>query len=285
MFDFRYHALSLVAVFLALSVGLLLGIAVGDAGLVSSGERKLREDLSEDVREARAEAARLGAELETREAYERQAYPLMVAGRLTQRRIGLIALGGGSDRVVREVRRALAPSGGELKSVSVVRLPLDLGGIAERAAGTRYARLRGRPQLVERFARRIGLQYVTGGRLLRRVRAALLSRYPGEFAGLDGVVLYRDRGELEPDQDRLADAFEQGLIDGLTELRVPVVGVETTTTAPSQMGWFRDRDVTTVDDLDELAGHAALVFALAGETGAFGAKATADRLLPSPRGE
>ncbi len=284
MFDFRYHALSLVAVFLALSVGLLLGIAIGDAGLVSSGERKLREGLSGDVREARAEAARLRAELEARERYEQQAYPLMVAGRLAQRRIGLIALGGGSDRVVRAVRAALTPSGGELKSVSVVRLPLDLEGIAERAAGTRYARLRRRPALVEPLARRIGLQYVTGGRLLRRVRAALLSRYPGEFEGLDAVVLYRDRGELGPAQARLADAFEQGLIDGLTELRVPVVGVETTATAPSQIGWFRDRDVTTVDDVDELAGRAALVFALAGETGAFGRKPTADRLLPRPRG-
>jgi ABC-type proline/glycine betaine transport system permease subunit len=34
MFDFRYHALSLVAVFMALVIGILLGIAIGDKGLV-----------------------------------------------------------------------------------------------------------------------------------------------------------------------------------------------------------------------------------------------------------
>jgi len=39
MFDFRYHALSLVSVFLALVLGLLLGVAIGDRGLVSSAER------------------------------------------------------------------------------------------------------------------------------------------------------------------------------------------------------------------------------------------------------
>jgi hypothetical protein len=32
MFDFRYHALSLVAVFLALMIGLLLGVAIGGPG-------------------------------------------------------------------------------------------------------------------------------------------------------------------------------------------------------------------------------------------------------------
>ena len=31
MFDFRYHALSLVAVFLALAIGILLGATIGDS--------------------------------------------------------------------------------------------------------------------------------------------------------------------------------------------------------------------------------------------------------------
>jgi hypothetical protein len=40
MLNFRYHALSLVAVFLSLVIGLLLGVAIGDKGLVSSGARR-----------------------------------------------------------------------------------------------------------------------------------------------------------------------------------------------------------------------------------------------------
>jgi len=36
MFDYRYHALSLAAVLLALAVGLVIGIAIGDSSLVSS---------------------------------------------------------------------------------------------------------------------------------------------------------------------------------------------------------------------------------------------------------
>jgi len=63
MFDFRYHALSLVAVFLALMIGLLLGVAIGDRGLVSGAERNLRGSLRADVRRSRAQSADLRSQL------------------------------------------------------------------------------------------------------------------------------------------------------------------------------------------------------------------------------
>jgi hypothetical protein len=56
--------------------------------------------------------------------------------------------------------------------------------------------------------------------------------------------------------------------------------VETTDTKPSQVGWYRDHDMASVDDVDQLPGRAALVFALAGADGAFGTKSSADALLP-----
>jgi copper transport outer membrane protein MctB len=40
--DFRYHALSLVAVFLALGIGIVLGVTVGDS-LVSEADQNLRD--------------------------------------------------------------------------------------------------------------------------------------------------------------------------------------------------------------------------------------------------
>ena len=42
MFDVRYHALSLAAIFIALVVGLLLGVAIGDKELVSSARNDVR---------------------------------------------------------------------------------------------------------------------------------------------------------------------------------------------------------------------------------------------------
>src|SRR4051812_20723926 len=114
MFDFRYHALSLVAVLVAIVIGLLLGVAIGDAGLVSGAEENLRSNLRGDVRAARAESAGLRDELARRDRYEEQTLAPLVAGRLEQRRVALLFVGGRSDAVFRGVRDAIEPSGGEL---------------------------------------------------------------------------------------------------------------------------------------------------------------------------
>lgn len=284
MLSFRYHALSLVAVFLALVIGLLLGVAVGDRGLVSSAERRVRESLRTDVRKAQQERDAAREELSDRRAFEEEAYPALVDGRLDGMRIALIELGGSSDRMWDLTRDALQGSGARLSSVSVIREPLDLEALAKAARGTRYTRLADDPELIHPFATRMGIQFTQGGELLRAIRGELLDQGSGTLGeGADAVVVVRGERKLEdPVAARAVEEFENGLMRGLRVDGVAVVGVETIDADPSQIGWFKDRDLASVDDLDDPLGRAALVFALAGERGHFGVKSTAEsgRLPP-----
>src|SRR4051794_37317135 len=111
MFDFRYHALSLVAVLLALMIGLLLGVAIGDQGLVSSAERNVRDSLRKEVRKANARSAEVRRELRDRDRIDEAIYPLLVEDRLAGRRIGLIGLGDLPDSTISAVRDALDNTG------------------------------------------------------------------------------------------------------------------------------------------------------------------------------
>ena len=70
MFDFRYHALSLIAVLVALVLGLLLGVAIGDKGLVSSAENKIKESLRKDVRSEQKKVADLNDQLTAKDKFE-----------------------------------------------------------------------------------------------------------------------------------------------------------------------------------------------------------------------
>ncbi len=284
MFDFRYHAVSLVAVLVALAVGLLLGVAIGDSGLVSSAERDLRASLRRNVVEARGQAADARRGLAERRAIEAgDFFPLMVGGRLPAARIGLIGLGDVDDATVRLVQRALENSGGRLASVSVVGEPPDLAALAKLANPARRTELAGRPERVGRLARRVGVSFVQGSALLRRVRARLLRRgtSSGALTGVEGVVLVRSTPELTGEDATDTTAFEDGLVRGLVDTGVPVVGVQTTAQEETGIRWFQQRNLASVDDLDLLEGRAALVLALAGEKGSFGVKPTADALLPS----
>lgn len=282
MLNFRYHALSLVAVFLSLTIGLLLGVAIGDKGLVSSAEQDVRASLRGDVRDAQAERDDALAQLEERLRFEAEAYPALVEGRLAGRRIALIELGAPSDRMWNLTKDALQGSGATLTSVSVIREPLQLDALAAAARGTRYDQLAEDPDLLHPFGARLGLQFTHGGRLLRLVRRDLLLQGSGALDGADGVVVVRNTPELEGEEADVVDTFEDGLMRGLRAQDVPVVGVETTDAETSQVEWFKEHDVSSVDDLDDPIGRAALVFALAGQRGSFGVKSTADggRLPP-----
>ncbi len=285
MFDFRYHALSLAAVLIALVVGLLLGVAIGDSNLVSSAEREIRDDLRSDVDRANRRADGLSGRLEEtrRQAtqFEREVYPLLVDDRLAGMRIGLVLLGRPSDEVARNVRDALAGTGARLSFVGVVREPLDLEGLAERAGGTRYARLGGVRDLLEPFGVRMGVQLVAGGKLVREVRPSLLRSFNGSLRPLDAVVVFKQSPDLEGRADEVRDAFESALVSGLNRASVPVVGVELRSMDPSQVAWYREHRLSSVDSVDLVAGKAALVLTLQGTHGAFGIKETAEALLPN----
>jgi hypothetical protein len=282
MFDVRYHAISLAAVLVALVVGVLLGVAIGDAGLVSTAEQSVRDSLRGDVRAAQDERREAQEALAAQERYAQDAYPLLVADRLAGEKVGLLFLGAPSDAVARNVREALRDTGAQLAGTMALREPPDVGALASAAQGTRYEELEEDPALLEDFGRRIGIQLVQGGRLLRRERDALFSNRAGSLGPFDAVVIARDPPDLEGDERQQTEDLENGIVAGLRENPVSVVGVERTDSDPSQVPWFRERDLTSVDNIDQVSGRAALVFALAGATGTFGVGPQAESLLPAP---
>lgn len=280
MFDFRYHAMSLSAVFIALLVGLLLGVAIGDKELVSSARSDLRDSLRSDVREANTERDAAKDRLAEEQEFGDKALPILTAGRLQGREIGLVLLGP-SDIEPDTVRTWLEPTGASLSLVAQLREDVDPVKIGERARGTRYENVAKKPELLGALARRIGIQLVEGGRLAGRLRTSLLQTISGDIGGLDGVIVVRPSKmpSEKADADRLT-TLQDGIARGLAQTGVKVVGVEEKGSDPSQIGWYRERELSTVDNVDETAGQAALVFVLAGADGAFGRRDSAQDLLP-----
>jgi hypothetical protein len=287
MFDYRYHALSLAAVLLALAVGVLIGVAIGDSNLVSSAKNGIVHNLESEVDGAQRQAGTLQAQLSNEETFANDLYPIAIHGVLTGRNIGLVFFGGSSNRVDGLVRGAVTQAGGDLATVVAVRDPLDLTGLAQAAGGTPYAGLATDPELVHKFGGLAGRQLVSGGalvnqELLSRVRGQLLSAFDGQLGKLEGLVVMRSEPSgMTPEQTAASAAFESGLIAGVTAVGVPVVGVELSNTEPSQVPWYKSRGISSVDNLDTLAGQTALVYALAGSHGAYGVKSSADSLLPA----
>ena len=280
MFDFRYHALSLVAVFLALAIGILLGATIGNS-LVSDADKGIRSSLHADVINARNAANQAQSQLSQRDKIISSSLPMLVQGELSGQRVAIVATGSLPSSIESEVRQTVETAGGVVDSLSEFDVPNNLDSI-EQAAG-----VRGRnPAAVQGFARRVVRSIISGTGVSDRMRRALPDTMRGNFTGAGTAIFYRSQPpDQDSDQDKsLREAFENGLADGLKSTGIQVVGVEEQSTDPSQVGWYKDHGMSTVDSVDLPGGQLALVFALAGQQGNFGVKSGATPLPKLPIG-
>lgn len=276
----KYHATSLIAVFLALAIGILIGAEFGGDALTST-RKNLEHSLTGNLQDARSRADELSGQLGRSNEFAERVYPALVRNRLHGRRIGVVALGDLPGETSAAIEDALGPTGARLAGVGVVREPVDLRALAGDLAKTRFSAIRKSPDALAEFGTGVGRQIVRGGTLLERVRAHIFSRASGNFGALDGVIVVRQQPEgMGPVQRGNASQLEAALLSGIAGARTPAVGVETSTAEPSSASFFHGNDLSSVDDVDLPAGQVATVFALLGAEGSFGIKGSASQLLP-----
>jgi Copper transport outer membrane protein, MctB len=285
----RYHAASLAAVFIALAIGILLGVGLGH-NVVSGTTKNLEQSLKSDLAAARGRADDLQGQLNRNTDFEQQVFPAVTGRVLEGDRVAVVALGALPDDLKGDVEAVVgpdSPSGAALGEVAVVREPPNLPAIAAAAPkGSEGEKVNRDKAALTGVARRLGQALVVGGPAYQRFRDAMLGQVSGRPGGIDAAIVIRSQPEnLNPHQSAETAALESGLLDGIeSNGAIPVVGVERSDADVSQIGFFNTAGVTaTVDSVDLVSGRVALVYALNGSEGNYGVKATADRLLPGLR--
>ncbi|WP_298749682.1 copper transporter [uncultured Serinicoccus sp.] len=302
MIDFRYHLVSLVAVFIALAVGIVLG-----AGPLREG---ISDTIDEEVGQLRTERTELRTELDVR-ARQAEAKdeavdllsPRGVAGTLNGTRVALVVLPGADRNHVALLEDRVAEAGGALVLEVEVDDSLDAGEVDE-AVVDRLASTVEVPEV--RGLDQTGLGALLGATLAGSdpdgdVGAWLASaeqleeeglldlRWQGQAAQVtdrrppDAMVVVGG-GLPEGDDDAAPEAETRlstrlDLVRTLAALEQPLVvgaaGTETNALADGggedalvqairDEGDLRD-EVSTVDDLESASGRAAAVLGLAWE--------------------
>ena len=91
MFDLRYHVASLAAVFVALVIGILVGVALASHGLGNTERKRLEEDLRRAENQGdvlRTQVATLMNDSASDRAFVEGTYKSVMANRLKGKKIG-----------------------------------------------------------------------------------------------------------------------------------------------------------------------------------------------------
>ncbi|MFN2468078.1 MAG: copper transporter [Gaiellaceae bacterium] len=285
MFDLRYHVASLAAVFLALIVGILVGVGIASQDVVAKSERDLlRKDkaaLEQRLDRAEGRIVALTRSQSTGRDFIDGTYRALMANRLRGRQVALVFVGSVDAKLRAAVQEALRDGGGPgLFRLRALKVPVDVRAIrkqlASRPALVRYA---GERNLAE-LGTSLAVEFVLGGAtpLWNALETTLVEERSGnEALAADAVVVVRTAGP----QQRATARFLRGFYTGLASPGFPVVGVEDSSEEVSAVETYRRRGISSVDDVDTAPGRLALAVLLAGgRPGRYGVKPTADALLP-----
>jgi hypothetical protein len=285
MFDLRYHVASLAAVFLALIIGILVGVGISDRGLVDRTNNKLLRDrvasLQRQLTDNAKQANNHNREQDAAQTFVNETYPALVRNRLKSKHVALVFVGSVDGGLRSAVARTLADSGAQQLRLRALKVPLDVQQVeAALKNQPAAAGLRGKSNL-EGLGRSLGQELALGGDtpLWNALTDALVEeRAGGNKAPADGIVVVRT---ATPQRGPTA-RFLLGVYEGLASANVPAVGVEQTDAAASATQIYRQSGLSSVDDLDTKVGRLALVFLLQGASpGQYGMKDSAgDGALP-----
>jgi Copper transport outer membrane protein, MctB len=287
VFDLRYHVASLAAVFVALVLGIFVGVGLSGKGFVSDAERENLQARIDELRVERDTAVARAQDADRRgnafDSFARTAYEDLVRSRLEGTSVGVLFVGSVDQGLARTVRRTVGDASGRVTMMRALRVPLDSEAVDTALRSDPETRDLAGPDNRERLGRGLARELVTAGPnpILDRVAGVVVEEQSGAAAApLDAVVVARSarpqHGETE--------SFLSGLYSGLAAAPVPSVGVEKSDAPIKAVEVFRRRGLATVDRVDAAPGQVALVFLLAGAApGSYGLDAEAvDGVIPTP---
>jgi hypothetical protein len=133
MISFRFHLVSITAVFLAIAIGVVVGTTYVDRAVVDSLEHRV-DRVSSNLDQRKAENDALGKQLSQQRAYVEASASYAVAGRLEAVPVLLVAARGVDDDVANQTLALLRTAGAEVAGVAWLEERWGLDGDDDRAA-------------------------------------------------------------------------------------------------------------------------------------------------------
>ncbi len=281
MFDLRYHVASLTAVFFALMIGILVGVALASHGLGNAERRKLQDDLTR----ARNRINQLNGAVQEDNAdtkFVSGAYQAVMSNRLRGERVAVLFVGPVNNGIRSAVGTTLGDTGATMVRMRAISVPINghsvEGALAKRTALAPYA---SGPKRWSNIGRELADEFVTGGAtpLWDALEAQLVQERVGsDKRAADAVVVVRS---AQPQTERATSQVIASLFRELSDSSVPVVGAELRGTFPSAVLTYKHFGLSSVDDLDLPIGRVALAVLLSpdGVTGHYGLQDGVDEAI------
>ena len=265
--DLRYHLISLISVFLALAIGILLGVAMADRGVVSGRVQAEITSIQQQLDRQQRQIGRQNAQIAEQEGMLEGMSEAMIADRLQGEAVALITGPYADPDVSGAVQGDLDAAGANIVKVESLDPPEPAEiTILETTSP------QGRTPLEDEYAD----------------FAREILGQTGEVEDTPEIVIFVGGGEVPedapPDTRNALDTAQAEMFEVWLDAGVRVVGAEPLRAGHSEVQLFQDVGIPSVTNADEPAGRAAIIECAVTEDceGTYGTKGAATDPFPSP---
>ncbi|MCL6588982.1 MAG: copper transporter [Firmicutes bacterium] len=290
--DMRYHVASLVAVFLALGLGIIIGANLGvsvnphfeqQISQLEQTYSKIRADQKNIEKEMQIK----NSELEIARQFQNAIIPSLISNRLIGKRIAVIRTNDSVDfKYAKQLVTILRQTGADITSITSLTKVFNLQDpqFKTELADAFDLPMQDDKLFLESLYQRL-VQILTQGNgssqllfLHNKNLVELWGDYNRGF--VDTLIIFG--GANLPESNHQAD-IDMYLLEAIRKVPgVIVIGVEPSQVKESYMRLYQSKCLGTVDNVETPPGQVSLVYLIAnGKRGNYGVKDTARSLIPT----
>jgi copper transport outer membrane protein MctB len=265
--DLRYHLISLISVFLALAIGIMLGVAMADRGVVSARVQAEITSIEQQLDRQQREIDKQNEQIGDQEAMLNRMSAVMISGSLQTEDVALVTGPYADPDVSGAIQSDLDAAGASVIKVESLEPPEPTEiTILENTSPQAMTPLEDE---YADFAREI-------------------LGFTGEVEDPPEIVIFVGGGEIPedapPDTLDALEAAQAEMFEVWLDAGVRVVGAEPLRAGRTEVPLFQDVGIPSVTNADESAGRAAIIECASIEDceGTYGTRDTATDPFPSP---
>lgn len=282
LINIRYLIITVISIFLALGIGILVGAQLDSQSIILKQQKSLIEkveakfdELNQANVELENEIKRLKEENDKKETYIKNIFPDYIKDKL--KGMNVIVIETSEDYVYTGIKQVLKMSGAQVSGLRITDKIMAIGEEEKSELLTHFGLSAN--QDIASFIVKIVAGDVASGKVenINYLREKGFIETQDTFAGPVNYVVMAGGSREKTNKHEIVDI---ALIREFKKRSIPVVGVETVDAANSYMDYYKGEKISTVDNVDTVIGQTSLVLVISGKKGNFGVKKTASALMP-----
>ncbi|CFX50468.1 Protein of unknown function DUF3186 [Syntrophomonas zehnderi OL-4] len=289
MIDLKDHIVSIIAIFLALGLGILIGSSIVSDDLMVTQQQRIIDRLEQQFATLREQENNLLAENEAKNKiinnYENFGQVMLgpiVKEHLKGAELAIVVTGG--EEIPAGLLNTLTIAGATVNTQTVMLNNINLKDSSLRRKLVKFYGTEedvSSDALRQKVAISVGMLITNQADIGTRkfLEENNLIKLGGVYTNpVDTVILI---GGSNNSGNSYPESFDTNLINILLASGKQIVGVENSKVSYSYMETYQKYNLTTIDNIDLSLGQISLVLAMTGQPGDYGTKTTATKFMPS----